>query len=219
MNGIGIINKNLKELWDNNMKTKIEELEPLKEALKVALDAQEGQYDKFIDSAIKKSINFCKRLLPTNFGEILKTEIKLKTGQPWYELESIRINNIKNVYIEINGKIKLHNLKTFDFLNLPSNLGIPRSYTNFNGKIGVNPAPCADDLILILEYIGYNTAYLLNEWFDMLFTRALYIMHKDITGDRAAAQQCLQDFNEQVLSYNVMVSKQNCAGYIKATSF
>lgn len=219
MNGTGITNESLKKLWGNNMLLKPDNRKILKENLQITLDAEEGQYDKFIDNAIEKSIIFCKRLLPISFGEYLETELKLQIGKAWYEANTTHINDIKEVYLKSLNKHKLHALKTFDFLNLPQNLGMPNLYTKFNGKIGVNPIPCADNFTLIIRYIGYDDAYLLKETSDLIYSRALYILHKDITGDKTAAQQSLQDFNEHIVSYNINMSKQNCSGYITPTLF
>lgn len=224
MLGIGAISKSLSELWEGNMKTLNLEKKyfgPLRKILRLNLDAQEGQYDEFIDIAIIKSFDFCQRLIPKSLGEILQSSINLREGEAWYKIVNTYVNEIKEVSITFNNekKIKLNKLKTFDFLNLSQELGFPKFYSNFNGKIGVNPIPFANNMVLNLVYIGYSAEYFLSKCFDLIISRARYELHKDVTGDNNSAQQCLQDFKEQLLSHNLEISKQNCEGHIIATTF
>lgn len=217
MNGIGKINRNSNELWGVNMSA----LENLQKTLALSLDAEAGQYDEFINLAVNKAINYCAKLLPRSFGQQLEDKIKLIEGQIWYELPNSYINIIQkaNITIGEQTKIILSRLGTFDFLNLPQELAIPKFYSSFNGKIGVKPIPSVNSIELNITYIGYNTEYFITKCLSLVFSRALYELHKDITGDNLAAQQALVDFKEQLLSHNIEISKQNCEGYITATQF
>jgi len=224
MLGIGAISKSLSELWEVDMKTlnlEKNHFEPLRKILRINLDAQEGQYDEFIDIAITKSFDFCQRLVPRSMGEILQNSINLKEGEGWYEIPNTYVNEIKvaNISFGSEKKLQLNMLRTFDFLNLSRELGFPKFYSNFNGKIGVNPIPFANNMILNLVYIGYSVEYFLSKCFDLIVSRAQYELHKDVTGDIRSAQQYLADFKEQLLSHDLETSKQNCEGHIIATTF
>jgi hypothetical protein len=200
------------------------------------IDDTTGEYESQTRSAILAAIRYCERYT-FYFNETRDVTFPTVNGQEWYtSADNANIPTMVHIQAafsadSVGRRVELRRSMPADLELLSDNSasrGEPYTYTYFNQKIRLYPIPGTTVYTIRLQLGPYRLATLINDsdtnaWlseaYDLIKSRAKYILQKDTLKDAALASEALNDYNDQQEALKGETSSRNGRGRIVATCF
>lgn len=209
-------------------------LSDLSGAIADDIDDTEGEYASQIVKAVQAAQRYCERE-NYYFNETRDQTISTVDGQEWYgAADNANIPTLVHIYAlyseDGNGvRLKLDRVTEEEIERLSdssASTGEPYCWAYYGQKIRLYPIPGAQVFTIRMQISPYrldtlsaatDTNAWLNEAYDLMKSRAKYILAKDTLKDAAMAVEALNDYQDQHDALKRETSKRKGTGRIRPT--
>lgn len=209
-------------------------LSDLSGAIADDIDDTEGEYASQIVKAVQAAQRYCERE-NYYFNETRDQTFPTVDGQEWYDAaDNANIPTLVHIYAlyseDGNGvRLKLDRVTEEEIERLSdssASTGEHYCWAYYGQKIRLYPIPGAQVFTIRMQISPYrldtlsaatDTNAWLNEAYDLMKSRAKYILAKDTLKDAAMAVEALNDYQDQHDALKRETSKRKGTGRIRPT--